>query len=164
MTHTTTARIDRTPTYNDLEIAHLVRRALADVQDAGRFGDRKVFIASLWTTMLAIEAAVGSTLTEGSTIEHFKAWLLGVWRLTHDGTEHGAPLIVLCRADLVAAMDPALVAASETTTDGCGVSLRARSAGGARRIRASQGGGAERHDGQGREGGSLAASRVADRE
>lgn len=27
-------------------------------------------------------------------------------------------LIVLCRADLVAAMDPALVAASETTTDG----------------------------------------------
>jgi hypothetical protein len=34
-----TARIDRTPTYNDLEITRLVHRTLADVQDAGRFGD-----------------------------------------------------------------------------------------------------------------------------
>ena len=118
MTNTTTARLDRTPTHNDVEIAHLVHRAMADVQDAGRFGDRKVFIASLWTRMITIEAQTGATLTEGATIEHFKVWLLRSRLLTCDGTEHGARLIVLCRADLVAAMDPALVAASETTTDG----------------------------------------------
>ena len=118
MTNMATARIDRTPTYNDLEIARLAHRAMADVQDAGRFGDRKVFIASLWSRMITIEAQSGSTLTEGATIEHFRAWLLRSRLLTCDGTEHGARLIVLCRADLVAAMDPALVAASETTTDG----------------------------------------------
>jgi hypothetical protein len=114
----TTARIDRTPTHNDLEITRLVRRALADVQNAGRFGDRKVFIVSLWTTMLGIEAQAGGTLTDGATLEHFKAWLLRSRLLTSDGTEEGARLVVLCRADLVAAMDPARVAASETITDG----------------------------------------------
>src|SRR4051812_5064649 len=72
MANTTTARVDRTPTYNDVEIARLVHRAMADVQDAGRFGDRKVFIASLWTRMITIEAQTGGTLTEGATIEHFK--------------------------------------------------------------------------------------------
>jgi len=77
-----------------------------------------VFIASLWTRMITIEAQTGGALTEGATIEHFKAWLLRSRLLTCDGTEHGARLIVLCRADLVAAMDPALVAASETKTDG----------------------------------------------
>jgi hypothetical protein len=118
MTNTTTARVDRTPTYNDVETARLAYRAMADLQDAGRFGDRKVFIASLWTRMTTIEAQTGGTLTEGATVEHFKAWLLRSRLLTCDGTEHGARLIVLCRADLVAAMDPALVAASETTADG----------------------------------------------
>jgi hypothetical protein len=118
MINTTVSRIDRIPTYNDLEIARLMYRAMADVQDAGRFGDRKVFIASLWGRMIAIEAQTGGILTEGATIEHFKAWLLRSRLLTCDGTEYGARLIVLCRADLVAAMDPALVAASETTTDG----------------------------------------------
>jgi hypothetical protein len=118
MTNTTTTRADRTPTYTDLEIARLVHRTMADVQDAGRFGDRKVFIASLWTRMITVETQTGGTLTEGATIEHFKAWLLRSRLLTCDGTEHGARLIVLCRADLVAAMNPALVTASETTTDG----------------------------------------------
>jgi hypothetical protein len=66
MIYSAPARIDRTPSYSDLEIANLVHRALAAIQDAGRFGDR----------------------------------------------------IVLCRADLVAAMDPAQVAASETVADG----------------------------------------------
>jgi len=117
MTNPTIARIDRTPTHNDLEVARLVHRAMAEVQDAGRFGDRKVFIASLWARMITIEAQTGGTLTEGATIEHFKAWILCSRLLTYDGTEHGAQLIVLCRADLVAAMDPALVAASETATD-----------------------------------------------
>lgn len=118
MTNTTIAHNDRPPTHNDLAIADLVHRALAAVQDAGRFGDRKVFIASLWTQMLGIEAQTGGTLTDGATIEHFKAWLLRTRLLTRDGTGDGARLIVLCRADLVAAMDPALVAVSETTPDG----------------------------------------------
>jgi len=95
-----------------------VHRALAAVQDAGRFGDRKVFIASLWAMMLHIEAQTGSTLTDGASLEHFKAWLLRSLRITRDGTERGAPLVVLARADFVAAMDPTMVAASETVTDG----------------------------------------------
>ena len=95
-----------------------MHRALATVQDAGRFGDRKVFIASLWTQMRGIEAQTGGTLTDGATIEHFQAWLLRARLLTRDGTEDGARLIVLCGADLVAAMDPARVAASETITEG----------------------------------------------
>src|SRR5207244_47136 len=102
----------------DLEITSLVHRALSAVRDAGRWGDRKVFIVALWTTMLAIEAATSGTLTEGCTIAHFQAWLLRARLLTRDGTQEGARLVVLCRADLVAAMDPALVAASETVTDG----------------------------------------------
>jgi hypothetical protein len=110
--------LDRTPSHNDLEIANLVHRALGAVQDAGRFGDRKVFIASLWTMMVRIEAQASGTLTEGATLEHFKAWLLRSRLLTQDGTEGGARLVVLCRADLVAAMDPAQVAASETVADG----------------------------------------------
>ncbi len=118
MTNTTTACVERTPTHNDLEITDLVYRALAAVQDAGRFGDRKVFIASLWIQMRGIEAQNSGTLTDGATIEHFKAWLLRARLLTRDGTEDGARLALLCRADLVAAMDPARVAASETLIDG----------------------------------------------
>jgi hypothetical protein len=118
MTNTTTARVDRTPTYTDLAITDLVHRALAAVQDAGRFGDRKVFIASLWSQMLGIEPQTGGILTAGATIEDFKAWLLRARLLTRDGTEDGERLVLLCRADLVAAMDPARVAASETLTDG----------------------------------------------
>jgi hypothetical protein len=48
-------------------------------------GDRKVFIASLWTQMRGIEAQTGGTLTDGATIEHFKAWLLRARLLTRDG-------------------------------------------------------------------------------
>jgi hypothetical protein len=118
MTTTAAPRIDRTPTHNDLEVTRLVHRALADVRDAGRYGDRKVFIASLWTKMLDIEAQTGGTLTDGATTDHFKAWLVRSRLFTCDGTENGARLIVLCRADLVAAMNPALVTASETVTDG----------------------------------------------
>lgn len=115
---TSTPRVDLTPTHNDLAIADLVHRAIAAVQDAGRFGDRKVFISAVWTQMLAIEARSGGTFTADATLEHFKAWLLRVRLLATDGTQDGARLIVLCRADLVAAMDPARVAASETVTDG----------------------------------------------
>jgi len=65
---TPTARVDRTPTHNDLEIPRLAHRALADVKDGGRCSERKVFIASLWTQMLAIEAQTGGTLTDGAAI------------------------------------------------------------------------------------------------
>ena len=51
----------------------LASAPMAHVQDAGRFGDRKVFIASLWTRMITIEAQTGGTLTERATIEHFRA-------------------------------------------------------------------------------------------
>lgn len=117
MTNTATC-LDWTPTYNDLELANLMRRALASVQEGGRFGDRKVFIASLWIAMLCIEAESGRHLTEGAALQHFKVWLLRSRLLTRDGTNRGERLVVLCRADLVAAMDPALVAASEVITGG----------------------------------------------
>jgi hypothetical protein len=68
--------------------------------------------------MHRLDAEVRSDLTSVATIEHFKAWLLRSRRVTRDGTAEGAPLVVLARADLVAAMDPAAVAASETVTDG----------------------------------------------
>jgi hypothetical protein len=77
-----------------------------------------VFIASLWAAMRDIEAETGGTLTDGATLEHFKAWLVRSRLFTSDGAENSARLIVLCRADLVAAMDPVQVAASETITDG----------------------------------------------
>lgn len=118
MANTTTARVNRTPTHNDREIANLMYRAIAAVQDGGRFGDRKVFISSLWAKMLDLETQTGGALTEGCTIAHFRAWLMGARLLTWDGTQDGARLVVLCRADLVAAMDSAQVAASETLTQG----------------------------------------------
>ena len=70
------------------------------------------------TVLNTLRSLSEKSASEGATIEHFKAWLLRSRLLTRDGTEDGERLIVLCRADLVAAMDPALVAASETTTDG----------------------------------------------
>ncbi len=118
MANTTTACVERTPSHNDLEITRLAHRALADIRDAGRFGDRKVFVSAVWTQMLAIEAQTGGTLTDGASIQHFQAWLLRARLLTADGTENGARLVVLCRADLVAAMDPGRVAASEIAADG----------------------------------------------
>ena len=118
MTNTQATHIALTPTYNDLQISSLVHRALAAVRDAGRFGDRKVFISSLWAMVLHLDAESGDNLTAGATIEHFKAWLLRSRLLTRDGTAEGAPLVVLARADLVAAMDHTMVAASETIADG----------------------------------------------
>ena len=64
----------------------------------GRFGDRKVFIAAVWTQMVAIEARIGGTLTAGATLEQFKAWLMRSRLYTSDGAEHGARLVVLCRS------------------------------------------------------------------
>jgi hypothetical protein len=65
-----------------------------------------MFIASLWAAMRDIEARTGGTLTDGAALEHFKAWLVRSRLFTSDGAESSARLSVLCRADLVAAMDP----------------------------------------------------------
>jgi hypothetical protein len=68
------ARIDRAPT-TAISRPLASCTSLCPTQDAGRYGDRKGFIASLWTKMLDIEARTGGTLTDGATIEYFKAWL-----------------------------------------------------------------------------------------
>lgn len=106
---------------HDIAIADQVAAAVRCVRPgaAGRFGDRKVFIAAAWDAMCDasddhwIPARV--SLARRATIADFRAWLLAAMRFTDAS---GRPLVVLARADLVAAMDPYLVAASETLTDG----------------------------------------------
>ncbi len=79
-----------------------VRSAARDARD-GVFGDRKVFISSVWHALRAMPP--WSQLD----LDDFKARLVSAHRQRE---------LVLARADLVAAMDPTLVAASETRTDG----------------------------------------------
>lgn len=83
----------------------LVEAARGAAQDAheGVFGDRKVFISSVWHVLR--ERPAWSRLA----LDDFKQQLV---------VAHRNQQLVLARADLVAAMDPALVAASETRTDG----------------------------------------------
>lgn len=64
----------------------------------GRFGDRKVFIAALWRQLRTAPSF------KGMTPKQFKDRLVEA---------HGQRLLVLARADLVAAMDPKEVAESE---------------------------------------------------
>jgi hypothetical protein len=78
-------------------------QAAANAARAGVFGGRKVFISSVWEALRAMPAWASLELGE------LKARLVAA----HRGGE-----LVLARADLVAAMDPALVAASEARTDG----------------------------------------------
>jgi len=78
----------------------LVRHAVAAVKGPGRFGDRKVFVAALWQR-------VGRKL--GMSLDEFKRWLF---------SQHRAGALQLARADLVAAMDPKLVANSEIRVPG----------------------------------------------
>ena len=86
-----------------------LRPFAADVRDVatatrdGVFGDRKVFIAAVWHELRR------SPSWSSLTLDEFKARLV---------IAHRAGDLALARADLVAAMDPDLVAASETTTDG----------------------------------------------
>jgi hypothetical protein len=82
----------------------------SDVWDAagavppdGRFGDRKVFISAVWHELRR------SPRWSAVTLDELKARLVAA---------HRAGELTLARADLVAAMDPALVAASEITADG----------------------------------------------
>src|SRR5262249_10832151 len=70
---------------------------------AGWFGDRKVFVSAVW------EQLRGDPPWAQLALPEFKARLVAA---------HRAGALTLARADLVAAMDPALVAASEITVDG----------------------------------------------
>jgi hypothetical protein len=74
-------------------------RAVADAAREGVFGDRKVFISAVWDALRARPAWASLELDE------LKARLVAA---------HRSGELVLGRADLVAAMDPARVAASET--------------------------------------------------
>jgi hypothetical protein len=78
-------------------------RAAAAAAGDGRFGDRKVFVSAVWGELQRKPRWAGLTLDE------LKARLVAA---------HRAGQLALARADLVAAMDPALVAASEIVTDG----------------------------------------------
>jgi hypothetical protein len=79
-----------------------VRSAARDACD-GVFGDRKVFISRVWDALRATPA------WSGLALDDFKARLVSAHRKRE---------LELARADLVAAMDPTLVSASETRTDG----------------------------------------------
>lgn len=78
-------------------------RTIATGARQGVFGDRKVFISSVWDDLRRRPSWSALTLAD------FKERLV---------TAHRAGDLVLARADLVAAMNPDLVAASETVTDG----------------------------------------------
>ncbi len=84
------------------QFASQVRDVARGAHD-GVFGDRKVFIVSVWNALR--RQATWSSLT----LAEFKQRLV---------TAHRDGKLVLARADLVAAMSPELVAASETRTDG----------------------------------------------
>jgi hypothetical protein len=78
-------------------------RSTALVAREGVFGDRKVFISTVWNALRTTPP--WTTLA----LDDFKARLVSA---------HRRQELELARADLVAAMDPALVASSETRTDG----------------------------------------------
>jgi hypothetical protein len=78
-------------------------RVAAHEAREGIFGDRKVFISSVWDALRAMPA------WSALALDDFKAQLVAA---------HRSQELVLARADLVAAMDPTLVASSETRTDG----------------------------------------------
>jgi GNAT superfamily N-acetyltransferase len=84
------------PTRTLLDDVAEVREAIHSIRGAGRFGDRKVFISEVWKK---IRGKMGMSLDE------FKRWLV------HRNRSQD---LSLARADLVSAMDPALVEASET--------------------------------------------------
>ncbi|MDX2086522.1 MAG: hypothetical protein SFX73_01675 [Kofleriaceae bacterium] len=84
------------------DFAHAVRDA-TQALERGVFGDRKVFIAAAFDALRTHPAWTALTL------DAFKQRLL---------VAHRAGELVLERADFVAAMDPAVVAASELVADG----------------------------------------------
>jgi hypothetical protein len=85
-----------------LSLIDAARDAAQAARD-GVFGDRKVFISSVWRTLRARPA------WEALALDEFKQQLVAA---------HRNQQLVLARADFVSAMDPELVEASETRTDG----------------------------------------------
>jgi hypothetical protein len=81
--------------------AATVTDAIARVPDCGRFGSRKVFVSAVWDAMPEAERA-------RQNLDSFKVQLFAA---------HRAQLLSLARADLVAAMPRAAVAASELESD-----------------------------------------------
>lgn len=87
-----------TPTRRDP--ADVVTEAVLSAPASDRFGDRKVFISRIWDK------------TKGElqmTLNEFKRWLVDAYM---------AGRLEMSRADLVAAMDPEVVAASSTRPEG----------------------------------------------
>jgi hypothetical protein len=83
--------------------ADAVQSAAAAAAPDGWFGDRKVFVSAVWDQLRTHGRWAALALDD------FKARLLAA---------HRAGALTLARADLVAAMDPARVAASEIAADG----------------------------------------------
>ncbi len=86
------------PPFDLAQFARLVRNTAATSRE-GRFGDRKVFISALWRQLR------DHPICARMDLALFKAHLVDANR---------ADLLALHRADLVAAMDPAEVEASQT--------------------------------------------------
>lgn len=85
----------------DSFVADVLR--VANSAEVVRFGDRKVFVASLWDQLRKQPAWASLSLDD------LKSRLVAA---------HHSGQLALARADLVAAMDPTLVAASQITADG----------------------------------------------
>jgi hypothetical protein len=84
-------------------LLEVVREALPRVGDDGRYGAEKVFVSAIWQNIERDRRLADLSL------DRFKRWLVSANR---DGW------LVLARADLVGAMDPRLVAASEIEDQG----------------------------------------------
>jgi hypothetical protein len=74
-----------------------VKDAIGRVSADGRFGPRKVFVSAIWN-------ALPRVTRNAYTVAEFKSRLVAA---------HRAALLSLSRADLVAAMEPTRVEASE---------------------------------------------------
>jgi hypothetical protein len=96
------AREPSSATPDSRSLIDAARVAAQEAHD-GLFGDRKVFISSVWSALRQ------HTMWSALALDDFKRQLVAA---------HRNQQLVLARADFVSAMDPALVAASETRTDG----------------------------------------------
>lgn len=112
-----------TATALDIARTNLVRQAMALIRtrngDSGkpatRWGDRKVFIAAVWDSLPAQACLSTDASAIFATFATYVEWLMRAMR-TDDGS--GNALVEMARADLVSAMDPIAVSASELTDRG----------------------------------------------
>jgi hypothetical protein len=77
-------------------------------ETTGTSATAKVFISALWMMMLRLDVETGCNLTNGATIEDFKAWLLRSRRLTRDGSAW-----ILAGVNLQVRSDPRLVRSAD---------------------------------------------------